>query len=176
MEKIYYYDITKFDEYEIDTDKDIFEQILNIKKDTSNPYIFYLRYINSTIKKYIENSDIYSFADLRDLYTTKIACCNLTPSLENDFDESGIKLIDPLELIRGHIDIRNHIMTYSPVKHPSLLQKSDLKETYYTTIRFEELLKNQIEYATSFYKIIGKEQDNYIKEETSKEKMKKLLR
>lgn len=51
MEKIYYYGITKFDEYEIDANKDIFEQILNIKKDTSNPYIFYLRYINSTIKK-----------------------------------------------------------------------------------------------------------------------------
>ncbi len=30
--KIYFYDITSFKEYEIDLDKDVFEQILEIRK------------------------------------------------------------------------------------------------------------------------------------------------
>ena len=181
MTNVFYYDIDNdsIKSYDIDLNEDIFKQILDLRKDNPDPYRFYLRYIDFKLKKIIDEGDIYGFSYLNDFYSKRMAGCNLTPTALDNFETSGIKISDPIGLIRGQIDVRNNIMTYSPITRSFCLQKENpyfAKETYYTTIEFTKLLENQIDHATSFYKHIGKDGDSYIKEESSKEKMKKLLR
>ena len=182
MANVFYYDIDNdsIKSYDIDLSEDIFKQILDLRKDNPDSYRFYLRYMDSKLKEIIDKGDVRGFSYLNDFYSKRMAGCNLTPSaLEGEFESGGIKISDPVRLIHGQIDVRNHIMTYSPITRSFCLQKENLgfaKETYYTTIEFTKLLKNQIDHATAFYKHIGKDEDGYIKEESSKEKMMQLLR
>lgn len=179
MANVFYYDIDKIKSYYIDPKKDFFEQILELRKDNPNPYKFYIRLANQKLQDYIARGDVRTFAELRDLYSKLLASCNLdSTALEDDLESGGIRISDPSGLVEGQISIINHIMTYSPALEPIYTQEEDTKfarEIYYTGITFNALLINQIKHAKTFRQCVGKNENGYIKEELSKEKMIKLV-
>ena len=188
MAKIYFYDITSFKEYEIDLDKDIFEQILEIRKNSLDPNRFFLKYMSkSDIRSYDFSTmdDVYRFSDMQSMQVKGMAGCNLSEeSLEKGARYSGIKISDPKKIIKGQFGVRDHVVTYNPLL-PYFYEERDLikfaRDGYFSSIDFEELAINQIEHGKEFLvqtrrtaslqELIDNNYNEYISEVVSKEEM-----
>lgn len=102
--------------------------------------------------------------------------------LNDDIRHAGIKMSDPYENIYGSFDIRNGIITYSPI-FPHFYEERDLikfaNDEYFTTMTFEDIMLKQIELAQDFYVHTGsyhsfkdiEKYGKYILEKVSKDQM-----
>ena len=63
----------------------------------------------------------------------------MSDMLQKDIRYAGIKISDPSRNILGQFDIRNHVMTYSPIS-PYFFEERDLckfaRDDYFTTFSF----------------------------------------
>ena len=189
MPNVFHDRFIDFQQYDINLNDNIFEQLLATRKNEFDSERFFLKFIQSNdLAKYNFN-DKSSLSKFRDDCCTfmsplkKMGGCNLRPEkLEEDIKYAGIKLSDPNGKIIGQFDIRNHIVTYSPI-FPFFYEERDLikfaNDTYFTSLSFEQLIMNQIDHAIKYYIHIGNyyspkdivKYGNYIMEEVSKEKM-----
>ncbi len=189
MAKLFFDEFISFNQYDVDLNDDIFESILYKRKDDIDCDRFFLDYIPSSELDKYDFNDKDSLNQFRNVCVSyesprkRIGGCNLSPSkLEEDIRLSGIKLSDPDKRVLGQFDVRNHIVTYSPI-FPFFYDERDItkfaRDTYFTSISFEELVLNQINHAVSFFVHVGDytsardiiKYGTHIMEEVSKEKM-----
>lgn len=102
--------------------------------------------------------------------------------LSEDIRYAGIKMSDPSGRVSGSFDIRNEIITYSPI-FPHFYDERDLckfaNDSYFTTMSFEDIMLAQINRYSDFYVHVGDystlkdihEHGRYILERVSKEEM-----
>ena len=81
--------------------------------------------------------------------------CNVKKDmLGTDIRYAGIKLSDPACNIIGQFDIRNHVMTYSPI-FPCFFEERDLckfaRDDYFTNLSFFDIFMNQVQFCTEYY-------------------------
>ena len=186
MANVFIDNIIEFNQYDINLDEDIFESILAKRKGEFDSQRFFLKYIaEAELSKYdFNNPD--SLAQFRNVSKSPLkgmGGCNLIPDmLQQDIRYAGIKLSDPDKNIVGQFDIRNHIVTYSPI-FLFFYEDRDItkfaNDEYFTPLTFEELIANQINHANKYFVHVGnykKPSDivkygNYILEEVSKSQM-----
>ena len=89
----------------------------------------------------------------------KMGGCNLRKEeMDKGLRYGGIKMSDPEGKIMGSFDIRDGIMTYSPI-FPPFYQERDLikfaNDIYFTTMKFEEIMMQQLNHVSDFYVHIG---------------------
>jgi len=175
--------------YPITKDEDIFKIILAQRKNNLDQKRFFIDYIQQEeLSKYdFNNKD--SIKSFRRICATidspliRMGGYNMDPIyLNDDIRYAGIKMSDPSEKILGSFDIRNGIITYSPI-FPHFYKERDISkfahDSYYTTMTFEEIMLNQIDNAIDYYVHIGnyhelkdiREKEKYILEKVSKDQM-----
>lgn len=160
MGKIYYDEIFRFNQIELKDGEDIFEKILEFRKDDIDPDRFFLEYISSDeLAKYdFDNEE--SLKNLRDDYCRisspfmRMGGCNLNPDcIERGMRYGGMKLSDPYGRVPGVFDVTNHVITYSPI-WPFFYEERDLikwaDDSYFTSMTFDEIILNQIDNGVSF--------------------------
>ena len=188
MANVFIDNITEFNQYDIDLNKNVFDTILSLRQNSIDPQRFFLKYISSSELKKYDFSDKNSINEFRDAryfnyeLIKGMAGCNYADNMGNDIREYGIILSDPSKQIRGQFNITDGIMTYSPI-FPFFYEQRDLikfaSDTYFTSLTFEELLLNQINNATDYYVHVGNYRKAheianygaYILEKISKEQM-----
>lgn len=189
MANVFFDNIVEFHQYDFDLCDDIFEQILETRKEGFDSKRFFIRYIAPEELEKYDFSNRDSLNQFRDICCSfdnplqKMGGCNVRADfLEKGFRKSGIILSDPQKRVVGQFDVRNHIVTYSPI-FPFFYEERDLikfaNDIYFTTIPFEELVMNQIEHAEDFFIHTGYYQSSknpvrngeYILEKISKEEM-----
>lgn len=189
MANVFYDRIIDFQQYDINLNENIFEQILETRKTELDSERFFLRYISDEdVSKYdFNNKDsLREFRDIR--YTCKspikrMAGCNLRAEmLEKGIRYAGIILSDPYKNVLGQFDVINDSMIYSPI-FPFFYDERDLikfaNDVYFTTIPFDELVMNQMNYVKKFYVHVGnamttkelRKYGRFIFEEISKDQM-----
>ena len=146
MSNLFNDEIIKFNQYDIDLNRDnIFDTILNIRKNGFDRERFFLNYITDDVLANFDFNDTDSLNDFRNLPTYPIRY-------------AGIKISDPSRNILGQFDIRNHVMTYSPI-FPYFFEESDLckfaRDDYFTTFSFFDIFMNQVNYCTDYYVHVG---------------------
>ena len=170
MSNVFYDEIIRFSEYDIPLDKDIFQEILNTRKNGFDANRFFLHYVSSEDLANYDFHDSSSLSKFRDLYGTclsplqRMGGCNVHPDfLEKDrvngtIRYAGIKLSDPEKKILGQFDIHGGIITYSPI-FPFFYEERDLikfaNDIYFTTIPFQDLVMNQIAHADRYRLHVG---------------------
>ena len=104
--------------------------------------------------------------------------CNLWEKYMYDMRISGKKISDPYGRIYGSFDIRNGIITYSPLFAHFYNERDIAKfanDQYFTTMTFEDIMKYQIEVSNQFYVHTGYDYTNrdrkYILESISPSEM-----
>lgn len=175
--------------YSINPSDDIFKLILEQRKNNPDQKRFFLDYFpKEELSKYDFNNpnSIKSFRKICasiDSPLMRMGGYNMEPKyLNDDIRYGGIKLSDPYGKILGSFDIRNGIITYSPI-FPHFYKERDISkftyDTYYTTIDFKEIMLNQINNAIEYYVHIGnyhalkdiREKGKYLLEKVSKDQM-----
>lgn len=161
MGKIYRDDFFHLNQYDLGQNGDIFQTILDIRKEEVDSKRFFLNYIPQEV------IDRYDFNDEKSLQKFRNTCfkcdsplqrmggCNLQPDyLIEGIRYSGIKMSDPSGKIYGSFDINNGVITYSPI-FPHFYEERDLikfaNDKYFTTMTFEDIMFQQIELAKEFY-------------------------
>ena len=189
MANVYINNVIEFNQYDIPIDKDIFESILEIRKKGFDSERFFLKYFPASELSRYDFNNPYFLEKFRQIHLSCVNSikgmggCNLREDmLQEDIRYAGIKLSDPYGKILGIFDIRNHIVTYSPI-FPFFYEQRDLikfaNDTYFTSIPFEEIIMNQINHAIEFYVHIGDYRTtreivrygSYILEQISKKQM-----
>lgn len=189
MDKIYKDDIFRFNQFDLRKDKDIFQTILDERKDKNDSQKFFLEYLPQ------ELANGYDFNNVESLKKFRNDClrcnsplqlmggCNLTEEeLKRGIRYSGIKLSDPSGKIFGSFNISDGKIIYSPIFPHFYDERDNIKfanDSYFTTMTFEEIMKSQIELATGFYVHIGNymtlkeisKNGNYIFEQINKNQM-----
>lgn len=144
MSNLFNDEIIKFNQYDIDLNRDnIFDTILNIRKNGFDRERFFLNYITDDVLANFDFNDTDSLNDFRNLptYPYKLmgGCNVMSDMLQKDIRYAGIKISDPSRNILGQFDIRNHVMTYSPI-FPYFFEERDLckfaRDDYFTTFSF----------------------------------------
>ena len=189
MTNVFYDRIIDFKEYEINLDGNIFQQILETRKNGLDTDRFFLKYVSpEALSKYNFNN-IDSVNEFRDVSCSfwgpvkAMSGCNLRPDkLEKGLRYGGIIISDPEKNILGQFDVLDDSIIYSPI-FPYFYEERDLikfaNDEYITTISFEELVMNQINYAKRFYVHTGntktvvefRKHGKYIMDEISKSQM-----
>ena len=190
----YFRDIfSEMQEYTLESNKDIFESILNERKREIDSKRFFLEYIPP------ENLAEYDFTNPDSLKKFRNTCfsfrsprirmggCNLDPEmLEEDIRYAGIKMSDPYRKILGSFDTRNGIITYSPL-FPNFDDERDLikfaNDHYFTPMSFEDIMMVQIDNAREFQVHVGNyrtaqeliKYGRYIFEKVTKDQMVKFV-
>lgn len=165
MPNVFYDQIIDFQQYDINLNDNIFNQILETRKNKMDSERFFLRYISEEeLSKYDFNSkdSLKGFRDVCCSFMSPLkgmAGCNLRPEmLERDIRYAGIILSAPDKKVLGQFDVRNGSVIYSPI-FPFFYEERDLikfaNDVYFTTIPFYELVINQINHANNFYVHIG---------------------
>ena len=189
MPNVFNDEIVRFNQYDFDTSKDVFKQILESRKRRIDSERFFLQYIPIGVIEKYDFNDKVSLDEFRDVCTSfvsplvRMAGCNLREDkLEQDIRYAGIKISDPSKNILGQFDIRNHCITYSPI-FPFFYEERDLvkfaRDSYFTTLTFEQLIMNQINNADKYYVHIGNykklkdisKYGSYIMEEIDRDEM-----
>lgn len=161
MGKFFLDKIYSFNEYELNQDEDIFEKILEERKNESDSKRFFLNYVSSDDLLRYDFSRQDSLKDFRKICLTchnpilEMGGCNLKKeNLSRGLIYGGIKLSDPFGRIPGQFDIRDHVITYSPI-FPLFYKQRDLckfaNDAYFTTMTFEEIIMNQINNGVEYY-------------------------
>lgn len=189
MNKIYRDEIFKFNQFNLRKDGDIFQTILDERKDKIDSQRFFLEYLPQEI------ANEYNFNDLESLKKFRNDClkansplqemggCNLKLNIEKeDIRYSGRKISDPSGKIFGSFNIVGGKIIYSPI-FPRFYEERDnikfAKDIYFTTMTFEEIMYRQIDLAREFYVHTGNymtikeiiKNGNYIFEKINKDKM-----
>lgn len=189
MAMIFRDEFFRFNQYSLEQGEDIFEKILEERKNGIDSERFFLSFIPSEELAKYDFSDKNSLKQFRDVCLTfssplkKMGGCNLREEyLSKGIRYAGIKLSDPYGKIPGAFDVRNHIITYSPI-FPLFYQERDLikfaNDTYFTSMPFEEIIMNQINNAVEYYVHTGDyktardliKYGSYIFEKVTKEQM-----
>lgn len=161
MNKIYRDEIFQFNQFDLREDGNIFQTILDERKGKIDSQRFFLEYLPQ------EFADRYDFNNLESLRKFRNDClrmtsplqdmggCNLMESeLQRGIRYSGIKISDPNGKIFGSFNVFDGKIIYSPI-FPRFYEERDnikfAKDTYFTTMTFEEIMKSQIDLATEFY-------------------------
>ena len=165
MAKVFIDKITKFHELEIDLSKNVFKQLLESRENEIDAQRFFLRFISSQDLARYDFSNKESLSAFREdrgsLFgpVKGMAGCNLRPEmLEKNIRYGGIRISDPDKRIIGQFNVRNDHMIYSPI-FPLFYEEYDLikfaNDEYFTTISFEDLVMNQINFAKKFFVHVG---------------------
>lgn len=163
--EVYRDNFIQCERYEFDDMDDIFESILEKRQTNTDAKRFFLEYLprNEFLK--------YDFNDLSSIKKFRSACLsvdrpllsmggyNMDPNqLQDDIRYVGVKMSDPYGKIYGSFDIRNGLITYSPI-FPHFYEERDLSkfaiDKYFTPMSFEDIMTQQIGLASSFYVHIG---------------------
>lgn len=178
--------IFEIEQINVKPDEELFERILNERKNEIDSERFFLKYIlPSDLEKYdfSDKKSINEFREKSFTFTSPIkpmGGCNL--DLKEDFRYNGIKVSDPYGQIEGVFDIRNKIVTYSPI-FPHLYEERDIikfaNDSYFTAIDFEEIMRRIINKQERFvlhagdYKTLSdiSKHGQYILEDVTKEDM-----
>jgi len=189
MPQIYRDRIIRLEQIDISSTEDMFSRILEEKKQEIDNVRFFISYIPS------EELAKYDFNNNHSLNQFRQACisiddplkpmggCNLREEeLRKGIRYAGMKLSDPYGLIPGVFDINNRIITYSPI-FPLFYDERDnikfAKDTYFTSMTFQEIIINQINNAMEYYLHVGNystardilKYGSYIFERINKEQM-----
>ena len=163
MPNLFNDEIIKFNQYDIDLNREnIFDTILNIRKYGFDRERFFLNYITDDVLANFDFNDTDSLNEFRNLptYPYKLmgGCNVMSDMLQKDIRYAGIKISDPSRNILGQFDIRNHVMTYSPI-FPYFFDERDLckfaRDDYFTTFSFFDIFMNQVNYCTDYYVHVG---------------------
>lgn len=160
MNKIFYDNFFKMNEIPLSSDGDVFESILDSRKDSFDRERFYIKFLPmGEFQKYDFNSE-ESLDEFRDICFTVdtpilgMGGCNLWEKYADDFRRSGKKISDPYGRIYGSFDIRDGIITYCPLFN-QFYKEYDVgkfaNSQYFTTMSFEDIMKYQILKAHEFY-------------------------
>ncbi|MDD3048799.1 MAG: hypothetical protein PHQ89_02255 [Bacilli bacterium] len=167
MKKFYIDEFISYKEIFVDPKEDLLTAVLNEKNiDDYDCDRFYLEYLPQDFLNDFDFSNAESLKQFRKSYyalnnpLNSMCACNLS-NLSNDIRYNGLKISDPNGEIYGSFDIRNNIITYSPI-FPHIYEERDLikmaNTTYFTGMTFEEIMKEQINKYSNFYVHTG----NYI--------------
>ena len=192
MNKVYYDDIFSFNEYELEQGEEVFGRILKERERMMDTKRFFLNFISKEELMKYDFNDKKSLNEFRELCLTfkspirKMGGCNLRFDIcdeyKNDIRYAGIKLSDPMGLIPGQFDMRNNVLTYSPIFPFFYIERDLIKfanDSYFTAMTFEEIIMNMINSASKYYvhtddyyrpKDLVK-YGNYVLEEISKDEM-----
>lgn len=189
MIKYFKDDIYRFNEYTMEENGDIFQSILEERKDEFDQKRFFLQYLSMEYLSKFDFSNEDSLREFREMnlrsdsFLQIMGGCNLHPdSLKKGIRYSGIKMSDPKNIISGIFDIRDSKITYSPIFTPFFEDRDLCKfahDAYFTPMTFEEIMFGQVNSASEFYVHTGNYQSSkdiavngrYILEKISKEQM-----
>lgn len=163
--EIYRENFIQFEKYEFGDMEDIFESILEKRQTNMDAKRFFLEYLPQ--EEFLK----YDFNDLGSIKKFRSVCLsidsplfsmggyNMDPNqLQDDIRYAGVKMSDPYGKIYGSFDIRNGVITYSPI-FPHFYEERDLSkfaiDKYFTPMSFEDIMTQQIGLASSFYVHIG---------------------
>lgn len=187
--------IINFQEKELETNEDIFKTILKEREHGLDSKRFFLEFLP------MEAYSLYDFDNplsLQEFRKVRLTCdkpimqmggCNMHPDyLEKDRESgylryAGIKMSDPYGRIYGQFDIRDNILTYSPIFQPFYKERDLCKfanDTYFTTMTFEDIMLVQIDNASEYFVHIGNvykigTRCPYVLEKVTKEQMIKFI-
>ena len=160
MSKIFYDSIFGIEEITTINDSDVFTSILKSRELALDKDGFFIDFLPN--EEYLK----YDLKDLASLREFRAVCssidspilpmggCNLLDRYKYDTRISGKKLSDPYGRILGTFDIKSDVITYSPLFAHFYNERDVAKfanDHYFTTIRFEEIMKFYIEHAKEFY-------------------------
>ena len=160
IDKIFYDNFFRMNEIQLISDGDVFASILESRKDEIDRDRFFLKFLpNVEFEKYNfnETNSLRMFRDICftiDSPVMPMAGCNLLEKNMEDMRISGKKISDPYGKIYGTFDIRNGIITYSPLFNHFYNERDVGKfanDEYFTTMSFEDIMKYQIHKANEFY-------------------------
>ena len=189
MNKIYRDEIIQFNQFDLREDGDIFQTILDERKNERDSQRFFLEFLPQDI------ADKYDFNNLESLWKFRDDCLKLTSPLQpmggcnlvkeevqKGIRYAGKKISDPSGKVLGSFNINEGKIIYSPIFPHFYNERDNIKfanDTYFTTMTFEEIMQRQIDLATEFYihtgnymalKDVAKYGD-YIFEKISKDQM-----
>lgn len=160
MGKIFYDSFFGINEIPLNSDCDIFESILDSRKDSMDKERFYIKFLPSSEYQKFDFGSEESIDNFRDICFTMdtpllgMGGCNLWERYMDDFRRSGKKISDPYGRVYGSFDIRNGIITYCPLFN-QFYKEYDVgkfaSSEYFTTMTFEDIMKYQIMKAHEFY-------------------------
>ena len=193
MLKIYRDEIFRFNQFNLRKDGDIFQTILDERKDKKDSQRFFLEFLPQDV------ANRYDFNNIDSLYKFRDDClrltsplqpmggCNLVKEeLQRGIRYAGKKISDPSGKLLGSFNIIEGKIIYSPI-FPHFYDERDnikfAKDTYFTTMTFEEIMQRQIDLATEFYIHTGNyiaikditKYGNYIFEKIDKDQMLEFL-
>ncbi len=170
MNKYFRDTIIPFKQETLRIDQDIFDTILEERKSRVDSKRFFLEYLPMEIVEHYNFDDPKSLDKFRDARfkmnspIMRMGGCNLHPDyLEKDKNSgslryAGIKMSDPYGKILGSFDIRDKIVTYSPI-FPHFYEERDLckfaNDHYFTTMKFEDIMQIQIDNANECFVHVG---------------------
>lgn len=160
MSKIFYDNFFRMNEIKLIDDGDIFESILESRKNDLDKDRFFIDFLpNEEFLKY----DFHNRESLREFRDICSCCdtpimpmggCNLWEKYMYDMRISGKKISDPYGRIYGCFDIKDGVITYSPLFAHFYNERDVAKfanDRYFTTMTFEEIMKYYIEHSQEFY-------------------------
>lgn len=160
MDKIFYDNFFRMNEIPLMSDGDIFESILDSRKDSLDKERFYVKFLPVEEFQKFDFMNENSIDDFRDICFTVdtpllgMGGCNLWEKYMDDFRRSGKKMSDPYERVFGSFDIRDGVITYCPLFN-HFYKEYDVgkfaNSQYFTTMTFEDIMKYQILKAHEFY-------------------------
>lgn len=184
MNKIFYDNFFKINEIPLKNNGDIFESILESRKNDIDKDRFYIKFLPVIEFEKYNFNDKQSLREFRDICYSidtpimPMGGCNLWERYMYDMRISGKKISDPYGRIYGSFDIRNGIITYSPLFAHFYNERDVAKfanDQYFTTMTFEDIMKYQIEVSNQFYVHTGYDYTNrdrkYILESVSPSEM-----
>lgn len=184
MNKIFYDNFFKMNEIPLRSDGDVFESILESRKNDIDKDRFYIKFLPVIEFEKYNFNDKQSLREFRDICYSidtpimPMGGCNLWERYMSDMRISGKKISDPYGRIYGSFDIRNGIITYSPLFAHFYNERDVAKfanDQYFTTMTFEDIMKYQIDVSNQFYVHTGYDYTNrdrkYILESVSPSEM-----
>lgn len=187
--------IIEFQQKELETNEDLFEIILKEREHEIDSKRFFLEFLPAEILSHYDFDNPKSLKEFRnaclniDSPLMKMGGCNLhSDYLEKDkkmgyLRYAGIKMSDPFGKIYGSFDIRENRITYSPI-FPHFYEERDLckfaSDTYFTTMKFEDIMLIQIDKANEYFVHTGNSyqigiNSPYILEKVTKDQMKEFV-
>ena len=161
MNKIYRDDIIKFNQFDLRKDGDVFQTILDERKKEFDSQRFFLQYLPQNFVNEYDFNDLKSLKKFRDdclsdnIPLRFMGGCNLEKEkLQKGIRYAGKKISDPSGKILGTFNIEEEKIIYSPIFPFFYDERDNIKfanDIYFTTITFEEIVKNQIDLAKEFY-------------------------
>ena len=160
MNKIFYDNFFRMNEIELKQNGDVFESILDSRKNDVDAERFFIKFLPSSEYEKYDFSDRSSLREFRDVCFSidtpimPMGGCNLWKRyMDEDMRISGKKISDPYGRVLGSFDIRDGIITYSPLFNHFYNERDVAKfanDQYFTTMTFEDIMRLQIEIANKF--------------------------